>query len=91
MESVAKGTKVLFDWHGKMETSAFIGFTLPNGKALLEYHDLPMAASKAQGSWAVSKFSSPWLDRVNRMTMLSVESGLVRHLMNHLIQTTFIG
>ena len=74
MEEVAKGRKILFDWYGKTETSAFLGFTLPNGNTIFEYHDLPMINCKVQGSWATSKFN-PWVDRVNEITMTSVETG----------------
>ncbi len=73
---VSEGRTVLIDWKNKLETSIFIGFTLPDGRSLIDRYELPIVYSKVENVHAFHPLN-PWVERYDGVVLRCVDAGLV--------------
>ena len=78
MENVFEGTVLRVDWMTKLETSIMIGYTLPNGKQLLQMRPLTpvVVQSSFEAIWSFPMFQ-PFTERFDPFMPAFVEAGLV--------------
>ena len=74
-----KGDVIHLEWETVMDTAISMGFTRPNGERLLQTSKEPIVGSgSALTVWGLYPLN-PWLERINDVIFIMVESGLIRH------------